>query len=89
MRVTPSAIPFLCQRSRNDCDVFIQSQCAIDRAGGMVRLLAGGAEQHVQGIADDLCDRAIMGEHDVGHAREIVIEKRSEHARARASPRAR
>ena len=42
----------------------------------MVGLLARRAEQHVQRIADDLGHRAVMGEHDVGHAGEIVIEQR-------------
>jgi hypothetical protein len=28
-----------------------------NRSGGMVRLLSRGAEQHVQGILDDFCDR--------------------------------
>jgi hypothetical protein len=46
----------------------------------MVRLLAGGSKQYVQSVADDLFDRAVVGEYDVGHAREVVIEKRSEYA---------
>ena len=61
--------------------VFVQRQRASDRAGGMVRLLAGGSEQHVQGIADDLGDRAVMGKHDIGHAGEVFVEQRPEHAR--------
>ena len=47
----------------------------------MVRLLAGRAEQHMNGIADDFRHRAVVGEHDVGHAGEIFIEQRPEHAR--------
>src|ERR1700719_395933 len=35
--------------------IFIQGQCAINRAVGMVGLLARGAEQYMQGIAHDLC----------------------------------
>ena len=61
-------MPFSRQRSRNDCDECVELQRAGDRAGGMVRLLAGRAEQHVQRIADDLGDGAFMREHDVGHA---------------------
>ena len=45
----------------------------------MVRLLAGGPEQHVQGIADDLCHRAVVREHDVRHAGEVVVEQRPKH----------
>jgi hypothetical protein len=42
----------------------------------MVRLLAGGSKQHVQGIANDLGDSAVLGKNDIGHAREILIEQR-------------
>ena len=59
--------------------VFIQSQSASDRTGGTVRLLARSSEQHVQGIADDLCDRTVVCEHDVRHAREIIIEEQRKH----------
>jgi hypothetical protein len=44
----------------------------LNGAVGMVGLLAGGAEQHVQGIADNFRYRALMSEHDIGHTREIV-----------------
>ena len=43
-------------------------------------MLTWGSEQYVQGIADDLGDGAIMGKHDIGHAREILIEQRPEYA---------
>ena len=59
--------------------VFVQSQCAGDRSGRMVRLLARGSEQHVQGIADDFCDGAVVREHEIGHAGEVVIQQRPKH----------
>jgi len=46
----------------------------------MVGLLAWGSKQHVQRIADDLRHRAVMGEHNICHAREILVEQRSEDA---------
>ena len=58
---------------------FIQRQCASNCAGSMVSLLARRTEQNVQGIANDLGDCPIIGKDDVGHAREIFIEERSEH----------
>ena len=45
----------------------------------MIRLLAGGAEQHMQGIADDLGHGAVVGEHDSVMPVEIVVEQRPEH----------
>ena len=60
--------------------VLVQSQCAGNRASGMVGLLAWGSKQHVQRIADDLRHCAVMGEHNICHAREILIEQRSEDA---------
>jgi hypothetical protein len=45
----------------------------------MVRLLAGSPEQHMQGISNDLCNRTIVRKHQVGHACEIVVEKRPKH----------
>ena len=47
----------------------------------MIRLLARRAEQHMQGIADDLRHRAVMGEDDIGHAGQVFVEQRPEHAR--------
>ena len=47
----------------------------------MVGLLARRAEQHMDGVADDLRHRAVMGEDDIGHAGQIIVEQRSEHAR--------
>jgi hypothetical protein len=46
----------------------------------MVWLLSRRSKQYVQRIADDLRHRTVMGEHDVCHAREILIEQRSEDA---------
>ena len=61
--------------------VLVKSQCAGNRASGVVGLLAwGGSKQHVQRIADDLRHCAVMGEHNICHAREILIEQRSEYA---------
>jgi len=60
--------------------VLVKSQCAGNRASGMVWLLAWGSKQHVQRIADDLRHRAVMGEHNICHAREVFIEQRSEDA---------
>jgi hypothetical protein len=60
--------------------VLVKSQCAGNRASGMVGLLAWGSKQHVQRIADDLRHGAVMGEHNICHAREILIEQRSEDA---------
>ena len=45
----------------------------------MIGLLAWGPEQHVQRVAHDLCDRAVMGEDDLGHAGEVIVQKRLEH----------
>src|SRR5674476_527040 len=42
--------------------VFVQSQCASDSSGSMVRLLARGSEKHMQGIADNLCYGAVVRE---------------------------
>ena len=56
--------------------VFIQRQGAIDRAGGMVRLLTGGPEQHMQSVTNDLCDRTIVRKYDVSHASKIIVEQR-------------
>ena len=47
----------------------------------MIGLLAGRAEEHMKGIADDLRDRAVVRKHDIGHAREVFIKKWPEHAR--------
>jgi hypothetical protein len=41
-----------------------------------VGLLAWGSKQHVQRIADDLRHRAVMGEHNICHAREIPVSPR-------------
>ena len=38
-------------------------------------------EQNVQGIPDNLGDRPILGEYDICHTCEIVIEKGSEYGR--------
>ncbi len=60
---------------------FIQVQCASDGAGGVIRLLARRAEQDMQGIADDFRDRPVMGKHDIGHARQVLVEQQAENAR--------
>src|SRR5262249_48814231 len=46
----------------------------------MVRLFSWRSKEHVHGIADDLGDGALMGKHDICHARKIIIEQRPEHA---------
>ncbi len=45
----------------------------------MVRLFTWGAEQYVQGIANDLRNRTIVRKDKVGHAYEIVVEKWPQH----------
>ena len=60
--------------------VFVQCQSAGNRSGGMVRLLSRSAKKDVQGIPNDLCDRAVVGKNDIRHAGEILIEQWSEHA---------
>jgi hypothetical protein len=40
----------------------------------MVELFTWRSKQYVQSIADDLGDGAIVGKHDIGHAREILVE---------------
>ena len=77
MRVTPSAIPFCRQRSQNSCAHSIQRQGARDGAGGLVGLFARRTEQDVNGVADDLRQRSVMSEHDIGHADEIVVKERA------------
>ena len=84
MRVTPSAIPLLSQALRNAHAYSSSAKRAATARVGMVRLLPG-PKQHMQGIADDLRNRAIMGEHDIGHAGQIVVEQRAKRAPVRAS----
>src|SRR5262245_15825816 len=60
--------------------IVVQCKCARDRPVGMVGLFTWCSKQHVQGIADDLGDGAIMGKHDIGHACEVLIEQWPEHA---------
>ena len=69
--------PFLLPAFAERLCICIQSQRAIDRAVGMVRLLTGGPKQHMQGVTNDLCNRTIVRKHKVGHACEIVVEQRS------------
>ena len=45
----------------------------------MVRLLTWCTEQHMQGIANNLCNRTIVRKHEICHAQEVVIEKRTKH----------
>ena len=58
-----------------------RAAAACNGARAMVGLLAGRTEEHVEGIADDLRDCAVVRKNDIGHACEVFIEKRSEHAR--------
>src|SRR5262249_13141824 len=60
--------------------IVVQFECARYRSVGMVGLFAWGSKQHVQGIADDLGDGAIMGKYGIGHAREVLIEQWPEDA---------
>ena len=57
----------------------IEGKRTHDRARRMIELLARRPEQHVQRVADDLCDRAVMGEDDLRHAGEVVVQKRLEY----------
>jgi len=47
----------------------------------MVGLLARCTEKDVQGIADDLGNRSVVGKDDVGHAREVFIQKGPQYIR--------
>jgi hypothetical protein len=47
----------------------------------MVWLLARRAEKYVQGIADNFCNRTIVNEYDICHARDIFVEKRPKRVR--------
>src|SRR5262245_42038946 len=60
--------------------IVVQCECARYRSVGMVGLFTGSSKQHVQGIADDLGDGAVMGKYDIGHAREVLIEQWPEDA---------
>ena len=46
----------------------------------MIVLFAGRAKEHMEGIADDFRDRAVVRKHDIGHACEVLIQKRPKHA---------
>ena len=61
--------------------IFVQCQCAGYGASGMVRLLSWRPEQNMQGISNDLGDRTIVRKYDIGHACEVVVEKRPKHSR--------
>ena len=45
----------------------------------MVRLLTRGAEQHMQGVTNDLCNRTIVRKHNVSHAGKIIVEEGPKH----------
>src|SRR5215207_4888087 len=45
----------------------------------MIGLLPWSTEQHVQRVTDDLCHRTVMGEDDLGHAGEVIVQERLEH----------
>ena len=78
--MTPTNVLLTCAGMRGDMVAAFQAALAREGAGGVVGLLSRGPEQHVQGIANDLCHRAVMGKNDVGHAGEILIEQRSKDA---------
>jgi len=44
----------------------------------MVRLVTRGPEQHMQGIANDFSNRAIVREYEVDHSGQIIVEQRTE-----------
>src|SRR6185312_3928099 len=46
----------------------------------MIGLLAWRPKEHMQSIADDFCDRALVKKYNVGHTREVVVQQRSENA---------
>src|SRR5262245_24863472 len=60
--------------------IVVQCKCARHGPVAMVGLFPRGSKQHVQGIANDLGDGAIMGKHDIGHACEVLIEQWPEDA---------
>ena len=45
----------------------------------MIRLVARRAEEHMNRVADDFCDRSFMREDDVGHRAEIFVEHLAQH----------
>ena len=47
----------------------------------MIRLFARSTKQHMQCISDDLRERAIVREYNVGHACKIVVEERAKDGR--------
>src|SRR4029079_2443846 len=59
---------------------FIEIQRAGDGTRAMIGLLARRAKQHMEGIADNLRDRAVVRKHDIGHACKVLIQKRPKHA---------
>ena len=68
-------LPALAERLRPAIEILR----AGDRARRVVRLVAGRIEQNLDRVADDLRNRALMREHDVGHAADIFIEQLSQH----------
>ena len=80
MRVAPSATPRRRQLSRKACAKASSCERAGDGAGGVIGLIAGRAEQHMQGVADDLGDRAFVRKDDIRHAGQIFVEDLAEHA---------
>lgn len=58
---------------------FIQCQGARDGARGPIRLFTRRTKQDVNGVADDLRQRSLVCEHDIGHGDEIVVEERAKH----------
>ena len=67
----PRAYPFLPVAF----GVRVERERAVDRPARGVGLIGGRAEQHMDRVANDLGDRALVGEHDFSHAFEIAAEK--------------
>ena len=76
-KLTPLRLPAFAEGLRPDVEIVR----AGDRSAGVIRLLSGRVEQHLDRIADDLGDRALMREHDVGHAADIFVEQLAQHFR--------
>jgi hypothetical protein len=56
--------------------VCVHGDCAGDRAVRVIRLLASGSEQDMQGITYNLCHCAIMSEDNIRQTRQVVVEQR-------------
>ena len=49
-------------------------QCRLDGVIGMVRIVERRAEERHHHVADELVERAAVGEDDVHHPREVFVE---------------